>query len=178
VGFAVNDMKAGFPVDFLSNPPNNVEIKVDDRDFLCLKKDEKCEQRYVGSDESLVDEQGFINTGDLVKRDGDRFVFLGRANGAINVGGNKVQPEEVELILLQHPNVEFAKVGSVRSSMMGELVVATIKTKTPAEDPGSFKTDLLAFCSSRLEPFKVPSMLELTDVIELNASGKIKRNNE
>jgi len=175
VGFAVNDLQPGFPASFLKDPPNNVAIRVDGDGFLHLRQQESNEPYYLGTGESLADEQGFINTGDLVRREGDRYLFIGRANGTINVGGNKVQPEEVEQVLLLHPGAEFARVGAVRSSLMGELVTATIKTKEQVEDPDSFRAELLAFCSERLEPYKVPTSLEYTDEVELNSSGKLKR---
>ncbi|MDN3683971.1 hypothetical protein QW180_08500 [Vibrio sinaloensis] len=42
-----------------------------------------------------MNDDGFINTGDMVKLDNDRVLFfLGRESGSINVGGNKVMPEK------------------------------------------------------------------------------------
>jgi acyl-CoA synthetase (AMP-forming)/AMP-acid ligase II len=175
VGFSVNDVRAGFPAEFLERPPNGVEVRVDDDGFLLLRKHAESGDRYVGSTEPTADRHGFVNTGDLVQRVGDRFVFLGRANGAINVGGNKVHPEEVEQVLLMHPAVELARVAPIKSSMVGELVTATVQTSDEIDDPAAFNAELRSFCAERLEPYKVPSMIQIADDIELSAAGKTQR---
>ena len=43
-----------------------------------------------------IDREGYLDTQDMVKVEGKRVFFLGRASGVINVGGNKVNAEEVE----------------------------------------------------------------------------------
>ncbi len=43
-----------------------------------------------------MDEDGFVDSGDIVELRGDRYYFVGRRGGIINVGGLKVHPEEVE----------------------------------------------------------------------------------
>ena len=56
--------------------------------------------RYLGADApALKDADGFVDTGDVVARRGDRYLFIGRRGGVINVGGAKVHPEEVEAVL-------------------------------------------------------------------------------
>ena len=90
---------------------------------------------------------GFVDTGDLVTRRGDRFFFLGRANGTINVGGNKVHPEEVEDFLLGCAGVQFARVTGRKSPFTGELVQAEVVPEpTHRVDPDEFRKDLLARC--------------------------------
>ena len=59
--------------------------------------------RYIGTQQSLVDKDGFVDTGDIVERRGDRYYFVGRKDGVINVGGLKVHPEEVEAVINKHP---------------------------------------------------------------------------
>ena len=43
---------------------------------------------------ALADAEGFVDTGDMVELRGDRYYFVGRRGGIINVGGLKVHPEE------------------------------------------------------------------------------------
>ena len=50
--------------------------------------------RYIGAEAALPDEDGFVDTGDMVELRGDRYVFAGRRGGIINIGGLKVHPEE------------------------------------------------------------------------------------
>ena len=46
-----------------------------------------------------------MDTGDIVERRGERYYFLGRRTGVINVGGKKVYPEEVEAVITGHPDI-------------------------------------------------------------------------
>jgi len=62
--------------------------------------------RYLAGTLSLRDDDGFVDTGDMVERRGDRFYFIGRRGGIINVGGLKVHPEEVEAVINRHPPCE------------------------------------------------------------------------
>ena len=51
---------------------------------------------------ALTDNEGFVETGDMVQMRGSRYCFVGRRGGIINVGGAKVHPEEVETALNGH----------------------------------------------------------------------------
>ena len=77
----------------------------------------------------MADEQGFVDTGDVVERRGDRYYFLGRRNGVINVGGMKVYPEEVEAVINRHPAVRMSRVRSRKNPIIGALVAAEIVLK-------------------------------------------------
>ena len=63
--------------------------------------------RYLGSaPQTLMDEDGFIDSGDVVAERDGRYYFVGRRGGIINVGGLKVHPEEVEQIINRHASRE------------------------------------------------------------------------
>ena len=47
---------------------------------------------YVGAQVELRDAEGFVDTGDIVELRGDRYYFVGRKGGIINVGGLKISP--------------------------------------------------------------------------------------
>src|SRR5205823_4775916 len=83
--------------------------------------------RYLGDPhERLSGDDGFVDTGDIVERRGDRYYFLGRRSGVINVGGLKVYPEEVEAAINRHPAVRMSMVRSTRSPITGSLVAADV----------------------------------------------------
>jgi acyl-CoA synthetase (AMP-forming)/AMP-acid ligase II len=42
----------------------------------------------------LTDADGFVDAGDIVELRGDRYYFVGRRGGILNIGGLKVHPEE------------------------------------------------------------------------------------
>jgi len=100
---SVNDVRAGFPSSFLSDPPDGVELKICNQTLFV--KNEVAKPQYIDGSSPLVDEDGFVDTGDHVVLEGDRVYFRGRQNGVINVGGNKVFPEHVESILFSACNV-------------------------------------------------------------------------
>jgi acyl-CoA synthetase (AMP-forming)/AMP-acid ligase II len=172
VGFSVRDRIAGFPVEYLQQPPAGVEIRVDDNRLLL--RSPASTQRFVSDDMRLHRDDGFIDTGDRVRRSGDRFEFLGRANGSINVGGNKVHPEEVECILRDCVGVIQARVYAKTSPFTGSLVAADIVGESSAE-PSVLRKRLLAWCRQHLDAHKVPAIIRVVESIETNAAGKLKR---
>jgi non-ribosomal peptide synthetase component F len=87
VAFDVNDGLAGFPADYIGVVRNGVAMKIVDGTLRI--RSYGAAKGYVGG-ESLVDAAGFVDTGDMVERHGERFHFAGRRGGIINVGGLKV----------------------------------------------------------------------------------------
>jgi acyl-CoA synthetase (AMP-forming)/AMP-acid ligase II len=172
--FSVSDGRAGFPVAYLEQPPKGIAIKIV-RDRLYVRNAE-VQPHYLGEDRRFADEEGFVDTGDAVSIVGDRCYFLGRANGTINVGGNKLYPEEVEAVLLEHPSVQFAKVYGKTSPITGQLVMAEVVPDPAIADPRSLVRDLAAHCKDRLERWKTPASIRVLPTVETNAGGKIRRN--
>ena len=75
---------------------------------------------YVGRNAAaLTDADGFVDTGDMVELRGDRYYFVGRRGGIINVGGLKVHPEEIEAVINRHPEVRMSRAKSRRSPITG-----------------------------------------------------------
>ncbi len=133
VGFSVIDEKEGFPISYLKSDESGAKLKINNSGVLLIKPT-YISQKYV-SGNSICDENGYVNTGDLVEIKEDRVVFLGRESGAINVGGSKVQPEEVENCILEMNLVSQVKVYAKSSSMLGSLVCADIVLKDTTLDP-------------------------------------------
>lgn len=170
VGFAVRDNRAGFPADYLLQPPLGVAMRIDEHNHLWFGA--KLVQSLAAGAENV-----WIDSGDVVEMQADRVRFLGRANGSINVGGNKVMPEEIELVIKELPDVAFVQVRARKSAMLGSLVEAAI-TPTPGTVlDTAFKKQVTAHCRARLDGFKVPAFIVAGDAIELNVSGKLSRMN-
>jgi len=171
VGFSVTDGRAGFPKSYLDKDD---EIQLVIRENLLWINPNTQTQKYLSS-EKMFDEDGFINTGDLVEIREDRVYFLGRASGAINVGGNKVQPEEVEATLLDTGLVHSAFVYAKKNPMMGALVCADIVPLDSSMEKKVLKKEILTHCKKHLEAFKVPALLKIVDELNITQSGKLKR---
>lgn len=172
VGFSVNDGQAGFPASYLNGGLQGVDLMI--KDGLLWLKPAQQNQHYL-SEQEMYEDDGYINTGDLVEIKEDRVFFLGRESGAINVGGNKVQPEEVEKCILESGLVSQAVVYAKTSSMMGSLVMADIVLLDQSADSKDTKKQVLEFCKENLAAFKVPAMLKVVQNIQITQSGKIKR---
>jgi acyl-CoA synthetase (AMP-forming)/AMP-acid ligase II len=111
---------------------------------------------------SPFDADGWLNTGDAVEIDGDYVRILGRASEAINVGGEKVYPAEVESVLLEMDNIREATVHGKRSPVTGHVVMATVRLFHP-EDPIRLEQRMREFCQGRLKEYKIPVLLRLDD---------------
>ena len=174
VGFSVSDRMAGFPATLLDRPPAGVELRVRQADGMLFLKPTCKDQEFVGRSEPLVGSDGWIETGDLVEQRGDRFHFLGRANGCINVGGQKVHPLSVEEVILGVPGVQAARVFGRRNSILGALVAAEVVVER-GRDTNSVQAEILRACKASLARFQVPAVVSFVDQFQLSAAGKLQR---
>ena len=109
--------------------------------------------------------------GDLVRREPDGSVtFLGRGSGVINTGGEKVHPQEVEDVLLAHPDVTDAVVVGVPDDTWGEVVAAVVAS------PSATLTgeDLRAAVRADLAGYKVPRTVVIRTSLPRTPTGKLE----
>ena len=174
VAFDVRDGLAGFPVA-LMGAAAGAEMRIKDG---CLQiRSARTASGYVGAPRGLADADGFVDTGDMVERRGDRFYFVGRREGVVNVGGAKVYPEEVEAIINQHPAVQMARVRGRPSPITGAIVEADIVIRASAKAAPfeAVKQDVLDACRKALPAYKVPTRLVEVASLDVAGSGKLAR---
>ncbi len=173
VVFAVGDGKAGFPASRLDGD-GAVRMKVVDGSLRV--RSDRCGLRVLGvGAPPLADEDGFVDTGDMVERRGDRLHFVGRRGGVINVGGAKVHPEEVEAALNAHAAVLASRVFARRSPITGALVFADVVLRDADAASPSSEREILAACSTRLARHMVPAGLRFVAELPMTDGGKIAR---
>jgi acyl-coenzyme A synthetase/AMP-(fatty) acid ligase len=175
VGFDVRDGLAGFPADVASQPINGVEIKIEDGSLRI--RSSRIAARYLGND-ALAIKDGFVDTGDLVELRGGRYYFVGRRDGVINVGGAKVHPEEIEVVLNRHPRVQMSLVKARKNPITGAIVAAEVVIKAggePAIENAVLRSELIEACNRALPAYKVPASIRFVDSLEVTASGKLAR---
>lgn len=126
---------------------------------------------------SPFDEEGWMNTGDMVEVDGEYIRILGRKSEIINVGGQKVFPSEVESVLLQMDNVKDAVVIGEPHPITGKIVTARVNLFEP-EDPREFKKRMFAFCRDKLASYKIPVKVEISDQTQYNIRFKKMRRSD
>lgn len=173
VGFSVQDGHAGFPKKYLEQGMENISLKISAANTLMIKNEIQI-QKYLKNND-LYKDDGYIDTGDIVEIKNDRIYFLGRDSGAINVGGNKVQPEEVEQILLSSKLLHEAFVYGKKNPMIGNLVCADVVPKDKTADTKIVKNELIKLCREQLENYKVPAIIKFVDELQTTQSGKLKR---
>ena len=174
VGFAVNDGLEGFPAALVDQSSGAVRMTIVDGS-LHLRSN-RAASRYVGADApSLLDPDGFVDTGDLVERRGDRYVFVGRRGGIINVGGLKVNPEEVEAAINSHDGVRMSLVRARKSPLTGALVVADVVAVDERGTDDELKQSILEICQAKLQRHKVPAMIRFVANLPLTQGGKLDR---
>jgi len=173
VGFSVKDGRAGFPAVYLAEPPGGVELKVDGEGRLWLRP--AVRGQFFIDAAALESTDGWIDSGDLVERRGDRYHFLGRANGAINVGGDKVFPEEVERVILELPDIALARVSGRRNPIVGALVEAVVMPRAADANAAEISRRVREHCASRLPRFKVPAVIQVVSALATEGTGKLAR---
>jgi long-chain acyl-CoA synthetase len=115
-------------------------------------------------------ERGKFTTDDLVEmRDGE-VALTGRVSDLINIAGKKVNPREVEQIILQIEGVRQVKVYGEPAGARGEVVAAAI-----VANPEVTREAVRAFCQERLSSHKVPRIVKLIDSMPVDDRGKITR---
>src|SRR5262245_40199401 len=114
-----------------------------------------------GMSEIGVDTDGWLHTGDmgLMRPDG-HMRFLGRYKDMLKIGGENVDPMEVEAFLMAHPAVNLAAVVSYPDARLSEVGVAFVRV-----EPGQALTEdtLLAHCRGRIASFKIPRRVVIVD---------------
>ena len=173
VGFEVTDGLAGFPAGLVNRRDGPVQMRV--VDGVLHLRSPRTAHGYLGHDaERLTDAEGWVDTGDLVERRGERFYFLGRRSGIINVGGLKISPEEVEAVINACPTVRMSRVSSRASPVLGALVAAEVVLAADAE-PGAARAEILAHCRTALPAYKAPASLRFVETLPVGAAGKLER---
>ena len=176
VAFDVADGLAGFPASLIGSC-GNVEMKVEDGSLRI--RSQRIAGRYLGPRaEPIAAPDGFVDTGDMLELRGDRYYFVGRRDGVINVGGAKVHPEEVEAAINRHPLVRMSLVHTRKNPITGALVVADVVLKTAPAGTGQTRTleqEILQFCRETLPRHKVPAAIRFVNNLAVAATGKMVR---
>lgn len=107
-------------------------------------------------------EDGWLNTTDRVEVDGDYVKILGRSSELINVGGEKVYPQEIENLIMTFPDVADVVVYGEKNPLVGEIVCAKVQVKFSG-DKHTFAKRVQQLCRQSLPPFKVPRRIEVIE---------------
>jgi cyclohexanecarboxylate-CoA ligase len=116
---------------------------------------------------------GWFRTGDLAVFDGEYLTIVDRLKDIIIRGGENISAQEVESLLVTHPDVAEAACVAMADAVMGEKVCAFV-IPAPGATPtlAAIRAHLL---DKGLAQFKVPERLELRASLPRTASGKVQK---
>ena len=118
-------------------------------------------------------EDGWFRTGDAGNFTSDGYLcYHGRIKDMVKVGGENVDPAEVEAVLMRYPGVAMAAVVGEPDDRLVEVVVAYVKMLGDAEVSVQ---QLVDHCATQLARFKVPRRVYRVSEFPKTASGKIKK---
>jgi fatty-acyl-CoA synthase len=122
---------------------------------------------------AALDAAGWLHTGDmgLIRADG-HLRFMGRYKDMLKVGGENVDPMEVEAFLMDHPAISLAAVVGYPDPRLSEVGVAFVRRETGHRVT---EEEVLAHCRGRIASFKIPRHVLFVDDFPMTSSGKIQK---
>lgn len=163
-----------------SESDNSLWVKVGGEGFETRVSDGlleiKAESAMLGylNAPSPFTEDGWFMTGDEVEVKGEYIRILGRKSEIINVGGEKVYPQEVENIIQELDNIAEVTVFGQKNPIMGNIVCAKIRLISD-EEKKVFVTRLKIHCKEKLQSFKIPVKIIIEDEPQFSERYKKKR---
>ncbi|WP_445671659.1 amino acid adenylation domain-containing protein [Paenibacillus sp. FSL R7-0331] len=134
-----------------------------------VNNDEETDKRFIEYHDGACKKRVY-RTGDLLTRRKDgTFVFVGRADNQIKIKGHRIEPEEIEKMLLLHPDVTGAlvfKAGEEEETFLSAWYCSPTSISI---------AEWTSFLSSRLSEYMIPSIFKQVDRLPLNNNGKLDR---
>lgn len=136
---------------------------------------------YFNSAEATtkVLQDGWLDTGDLARIDKyGKIIICGRERDLIKNKGVAIYPQEIELVLMDHPAVLYAAVIGYKPDdtegqvPVEEIPVAYLTLREPIEQ---IETLLQQYCAEHLAPYKIPRKFIIQKELPLTATGKVDK---
>lgn len=153
------------------------QIPENSKDKFIISEDHELliHKSLLGKSENIVYSGDFYNTNDIVEwvdKDKGLFKFISRKNELINVGGYKVNPNEVEEVIYQLPEVEQVVVYGKANSVLGNILCADVCLYEGTEIT---ELGIRQFLKDKVQDFKIPRRIKFVDSMKLTRTGKLKR---
>jgi benzoate-CoA ligase family protein len=118
----------------------------------------------------------WFHTGDRYVIDGEgHFVYQGRSDDMIKVGGLWVSPADVEGCLVRHPAVSEAAVIGVRIEDVSRIKAFVICASGAPADPDTLADELRVWCKGNLRRYEYPHVVEFVEDLPRTPTGKVQR---
>jgi fatty-acyl-CoA synthase len=130
-------------------------------------------ERYFGEERPATDADGWFNTGDLARIDGDgQLIITGRAKDLIKSGGEWINPAEIEAIIGRLQEVALAAVIGRADAKWGERPVLVVELR---EHRAITDEALLGTLRGQVAPWWIPDAVLRLPHMPLAATGKIDK---
>jgi len=176
--FMIFDEQVSFDQS-VGKPAPQVNIKIDNKmstskiGEILIKGDNVIKKYWknIESDKNIIN--GWLRTGDLGYFDDHGYLYLvGRVDDVINIGGEKVMPDEIEEIVKQIDGVEHVAAFGIDHTIFGQVIkLHVVKSKNSNLE----KLSIIRFCMKNLEKYKIPSKIDFVTNIPQTDYGKVKR---
>jgi acyl-CoA synthetase (AMP-forming)/AMP-acid ligase II len=178
-----------YPEDVLSRPGSigkptfGVEAKIVDPNGKELADGEVGElifrtsrmmREYYSNPEKTVEtlKNGWLYTGDLLKKDNDGYFFIvDRMKDMVTSGGENIFPVEIEDALMDHPDIDDIACIGYPDERLVEIVLAVVQ---PKEGKKLSEEEVIDFAKSKLSLYKVPRKV-IFDKVPRNPTGKLMK---
>lgn len=127
---------------------------------------EKSQTTFIGQ---------WCKTGDKFIKTGEVFQFVGRSKDMLKVNANWVSPVEVENVLMSHELVLEAGVSGIEDANGLTEIVAYVVLDTEKSVPDNIDHQLKTLVKNRLDYFKCPRFIRISNRLPKNTNGKIQR---
>ena len=120
----------------------------------------------------VLDGYGY-HTGDLGNRDEDGYFYVvGRKDDQIKVGGHRLNPTEIEDIVIESGQAVECIIFAIEDAIMGHRLAGLV---VPIRESPETRRTILDYCYQKLPKYKVPASLLMVETIPKNSSGKPDR---
>jgi aryl carrier-like protein len=128
-------------------------------------------ERFV-ADPFAADGSRMYCSGDRVRwLPGGRLDFVGRSDSQVKVRGFRIEPGEIEAVLISHPQVRTAVV-TAAGEAEDRCLIAYLVPQSPADGVPPI-ADLRAYTGDRLPAFMIPSVFVELSALPLTVNGKL-----
>ena len=172
-------LSSGFPLpgyEFkVIDPESGLEVPPGHLGELCCRTYCVMQEYYKKPEETAqaIDPEGWMHTGDVATmREDGQVRFIGRYKELLKIGGENVDPVEVEAYLLSHPAINTVQIVGVPDERLSEVACACVVQK----DGQDISVDeIMNYCRGKLAGFKLPRYVVFMQEYPMTPSGKVQK---
>lgn len=155
---------------------DNFQIPIDIKDKFKVVDDELyIHSSLIGKSQTLKLDGDYYPSGDLIEWVDFKkgiFRFKSRKNELINIGGYKVNPQEIEESIRNIDGIRDVHVFGKANSILGNVLCADILRE---EECSITETEIRAILKDVFQDFKIPRRIRFVESLTVTRTGKMKR---